>query len=155
MARAKNPVHAVALATRNDGYGHIRVSVYEALGYGHATLTISCQTGGSIEGSYAWKYGVSSRDEVLKTEVLKRGFYLMRRIDRLMAEYERERGAPWHFGEYVVRVLRAARVPVVYVQPLVNASLRGDITTLPAFRPVQDHDSLFVQIQNLECKLLS
>lgn len=155
MARAKNLVHAVVLATRNDGYGHVRVSVYEALGYGHATLSISCQTGGTTPGCYAWKYGVSSRDEVLKTEALKRGFYLMRRIDRLMSEYERERGAPENFGDFVVRVLRAARVPVAYVHTLVNASLRGEVENLPTYKPLQEGDALAVQIQNLVCKLLS
>lgn len=154
MGRSKNPVHAVILATRNGTYGHIRVSVYEAMGYSRATLLISCQTGGDTPGSYAWKYGVSSSD-VMSAEELRRGHLLMRKIGRGISEMEKEDGRPANFGVFVVRLLRAARVPVAYVHRLVNASLRGPVESLPAYRTVQQYDDLVAQVQNLECSLLS
>lgn len=149
--REPNPVYAVALANHERGYGHVRVHIYEALGYNNGTLTIQCQTGGgeSVGETYGWKHGLTHYD-VLRTEGLRRGYWLMRRIDRQLAKMRTDHGTPDNFAEYALRVLRAAGIRKVHVKPGVNTHFIGDEKSLPCFNPIKQGDALFEQLRSLE-----
>lgn len=136
-AKTESRVYALARATHQHGYGHLTVYVYELFGYASPTLKISCQAGGNAarRRTYAWEFGLSNGNGVLKGEACRLGYLLMRRIDKALAELEAVRGQPDSFAEYAARVLYGAGVSKAYVLSGINASIRGEVTDLPCFNP--------------------
>lgn len=153
--RKTNPVYATATATVRNGYGHVDIYVYELLTYRGGTLKITCQSGGSSPGdTYAWEHGVSNDHSVLGTEALKKGFWLMRRIGRLLEKEQAERGQPSNFAEYAVRVLRAANVRKIHLLPGVNPGYIGDAQALPSLDPRKQGDLLTENLHLMEQKII-
>ncbi|WP_157644049.1 hypothetical protein [Burkholderia ubonensis] len=153
--RKVNPVYATATATVNHhGYGHITIHVYELMCYRGGTLKISCQSGGSSPGTYAWEHGVSNDYSVLGTEALKKGYYLMLRIGRLLEKERSEHGSPRNFAEYAVRVLRAAGVRKIHLLPGVNPGYIGDAQALPSLDPRKQGDLLTENLRLMEEKII-
>lgn len=155
--KSESRVYAYAGLTHDHGFGHINVHVYEMFGYGQATLKLSCQTGSSSPStevrSYAWKCGVSNDYEVVGLAVLKKGYFLMRRIENQLEKVRRERGRPESFGEYVVEVLRAAGVRKLYVNDQIGRPVSNH-EAFPCFDPLREGDDARNVLIAMENELL-
>lgn len=151
--RNPNPMYAVAAVRLQNGYGHLTLHVYNALGDSSqaGTIKIDCQAGGISEGeTYSWKYGVSNDYGVLDVHALHKGYLLMRRMKKALDKVYTELGSAKTYAEYVVRVLRAAGVRKVHLRPGVNSTFHGDVQSLFAYDPVKHGDSLLNELHNME-----
>jgi hypothetical protein len=154
--RKANPVYATASAvmSSNGEYGHINIHVYEMFGRG-ATLKISCQSGGvEPRETYAWKHGLSNDYSVMGVETLKKGYWLMRSIERKMEKKRDEEGPVRSFADYALRVLQAAGVRKVHLLPGVNPG-HVDLQTLPFQDPLKQSDLLHDNLRAMEQKIIS
>lgn len=155
--RNPNPVYAVATASHEHGYGHLTIHAYEMFGYQGGTLKITCQSGGTSSPgeTYAWDHGLANDYSVLGVEALKKGYWMMRRIKRVLNKEYDDHGRAENYATYVLRVLRAAGIRKIYLRPGVNSSYHGDVKTLPGFDPIKQGDTLLNELHNMEQAILS
>jgi hypothetical protein len=145
-------VYAIARGRHEHGYGHVTIHVYGLFGSSGCTLKIDCQTGGDTSPgeTYSWKHGVHHSHAVLGVDELKKGYWLMRAINRNLAKVYEEQGAPAHFADFAVRVLRAANVRKMHLHPGVNSRFYGDELTLPGYDPLKQGDMLRHDLHTVE-----
>lgn len=156
--------YAIAQASTSHGYGHISIHLYETMPYSRATVKISCQTGGSSSDaepqSYAWVHGLSKDYGVLTLSDLKEGASVLRKIDRGLiaaAEDDRRNGLGSNyvnsFARYALRILLAAGVKKVYVNPNIGRSF-NDYKELPCASMPRDADDAYEWLSALESLLI-
>jgi len=153
--RNPNPVYAVASAKHEYGYGHVTIHIHELFGGRSGTLKIDCQSGGTSPGeTYGWKHGLCAHD-VLGVEALRNGYWLMRRVKKILDKQYHEQGAPANYAEYALRVLRAAGIRKVYIRPGLNSTYRGEEKDLPCFDPTKQGDALLEELRSMEQAIIS
>lgn len=146
---------------RSSRYGHVNIHVHELFGWGGPSLKITCQTGGEYRTnqpnvSYAWDCGLSADYSLIKGEALKRGYFLLQKIERNLRKVDEEYGPAPTFAAYATRVLVAIGLKKVHVLGAVNGTLGlgQKIADLPTFEPLADQIELRCAISKLEDSLL-
>lgn len=155
MARKPNTVHAYAKAYIGQSrYGHVEIRVYDLMPSGRTTLVISCQTGGcSTDKSYGWKYGVEPAYGTVETRALHEAYLLMKRLDKRMLEFYEKDGSAQSFADFALRVLWAAQVPKIHINPTLNQGYR-ELEDLPTYHPAKRQDDVRLLLNNLESEVL-
>ena len=147
-------MYAIVYATHRYGYGHIIVQVHDFFPFSStATLKLSCQTGGSYSGSYAWNHGIANDLTVVSLREMNHAHPLLRRIARQMDKVATMEGSPECFADYVLRVLHAAKVFKLHVFDEINVAF-PDVECTPSFDLRKNPLGARKLIDALEAKLL-
>ena len=126
--------YAIAYATGNAIYGHIRIHIHNTICRDYyrsdSVLSVTCQIGSnegdeSMKAPYAFSYGVEFQPLILVTfRQLDTVTKYMRRFEKKFDKYLDELGSPASFSEIALRVLVCSGVDRVFVNPNYNPTER-------------------------------
>lgn len=148
--------YAFAMASYEYGYGHVTIHVHELFEYGSsATLKISCQTGGTLGGSYAWQHGLSNDMSVIGLAELKRGSALLQRAAKALSTRYAAEGEPTSFADYALRVLEGMGIHKLHVLESLNSRHYRELSELPTFDLWDDDRDARALLEKMESALIA